>query len=60
MVTGAGAGLMPHGGVDTGWGTTDGIESLPWALLGIGLLGLGVGVRVRRRTTRPTGPQAGR
>jgi hypothetical protein len=49
MITGAGAGHKPHGGVDTGAGPTDGIESLPLAALGVGLLGLAVGVQRRRR-----------
>lgn len=53
MVTGAGAGAMPEGGVATGTGTTDGVEALPLALGGAGLVGLGVlGLVLLRRHRR--------
>ena len=48
-VTGASAGQMPHGGVETGSGSTRGVESLPLAVLGVGLLSLAAGIAWRHR-----------
>jgi len=52
VITGAGATKMPHGGVDTGGKPSDGNQSLPWAVVGVGMMGLAAGVAWRRRVHR--------
>ncbi len=52
MVMAASAGSMPRGGVETGAGSTGGVESWPLALLGVGLLGAAGAVELARRRGR--------
>lgn len=52
MVMAASAGRAPHGGVEAGADSTDGVESLPLLLLGAGLVGLAGVVEVSRRRGR--------
>ncbi len=59
MVTGAAAGSVPAGGVETGSGSTSGVDGLGWLGLGGGLLAGAVGLVLRRRRTVSTASAAG-
>jgi hypothetical protein len=49
VITGASATKTPPGGVATGGETSEGTQSLPLAVLGVGMLGLAAGIAWRRR-----------